>query len=863
MVRSRRSRRHWPSSSPSCPSAVADYCTHRPGRGPDSPDNSSVWGCAVKAGRFVGRVGGLAVLLGVGIALGQGVATADATPSAGSSSNSSPSAHHAPRKASAPSRITVRNRISAPVATRPSGVQYAGPLTGKRSSQKTLPSAVTFVDGLGQAVRDLERRLSGISVIGTPMITGSPISQVLSADGTRAVVTTAVYEPGTYRYSSTRVAVIDTGTQNQVGDTLTLPGTGYPPKTVLTADGSRAIVTAPGAGNSTVSVAVIDTATGRQVGDTFTVDGTFVSTVLSAKSSRAVVTTNVYDSPGAYNVSSTRVALIDTATGEQVGDTFTAPGASLSTVLSANGSRAVVTTGVFDPATYLYSASTGVAVLDTATGEQVGDSLSVDGAGFCAVSPDGSRAVLTTSVHNGAGYSPPEVTVIDTASGDQVGDSFFFAGSGSAGVSGSTVFTANGSRAVVAIGSGVAVVDTAAGVQLGDTLTLADTGTEAVSSLMLTEDGSRAVVTARYHSSTSTDGAGWSSRVAVLDTATGDQVGATLTVPGSGYVWGGSARLSKDGARAVIAVGNYDSTGYVTSVVVVDSATGQQVGDVFTVAGQGGIAALSADGSRVLVVTNSHAAVFDTDTGQRVGNMLVGNNLSVAVSADGSRAVITADQSDFLYVTSWVAVIDTATGQQMGATINLPSDSTEFSTVLSADGSRAVVAAYIIGNSHTNDTLRVIVIDTATGQQVGSTLDVAGVRNGYPTVGTDVRVSPDGARVVIQTVAATPPIVAALQGLAGISIFVPILWPVAIPVIFAARIYNSLLSKELWTVIDTETGRRVGTRTVSGLDGRYLGSEPSPIFLAGGTRLQVVSATDWQLSNLGRASTAVSTVRIG
>ncbi len=764
----------------------------------------------------------------------------------------------------------MRNRISAPVATRPSDVQNPGPLTGKRSSQKTVLSAVTLADGLGQAVRDLERKLSGISVIGTPMITGSPISQVLSADGTRAVVTTAVYAPGAYSYSSTRVAVIDTATQKQVGDTLTFAGTGYPPKTVLTADGSRAVVTAPGAGNSTISVAVLDTVTGKQVGDTFSVDGTFVSTVLSAKGSRAVVTTSVYDSSSSYShFASTRVAVIDTMTGEQVGDTFSVAGGSISTVLSAKDSRAVVTTGVFDPATYLYSASTGVAVLDMATGEQVGDSLTVDGAGFCAVSPDGSRAVLTTTEYAPAtySYSAPQVTVIDTASGDQVGDSFFFAGSGSAAVSGSTVFTANGSRAVIAIGSGVVVVDTAEGVQLGDTLTLADTGAEALSSVVLTENGSRAVVSARYNDSTSSDPwtyqTAWSSRLAVVDTATGDQVGNTIAVPGSGDVWGGSARLSEDGARAVFAVVNDDSTGYVTSVVVVDTTTGQQIIDVFGVAGLGGVAALSDDGSRVLVVTNSHAAVFDTDTGQRVGGMLVGNNLTVAVSADGSRAVITADQSDILYVTSWVAVIDTATGQQMGATVNLPNDSTEFSTVLSADGSRAVVAAYIIGNSHTDDTVRVIVIDTATGRQVGSTLDIAGVRNGYPTVGTDVRLSPDGARAVIQTVAAAPPIVAALQGFAGLSIFVPFLWPFALPAMLTAMLYNSFFSKELWTVIDTETGRRVGTRTVSGLDGRYLGSEPSPIFLADGTRLQVVSATDWKLSNLGRASTAVSTVRIG
>lgn len=713
--------------------------------------------------------------------------------------------------------------------------------------------ATSLLDGVVLAVRDLERKLFGISAIGSTTITGKPISRVLTADGSRAVVTT-----------DSAVTVIDTRTEHQVGTTLALPGGGRDAKTALTADGSRAVVTAPGAGNSVTGVAVIDTAMGTQVGSTLSLPGTGLRMVLSTDGSRAVVITGGAYDPTTYGYSATGVAVIDTVTGNQVGSTVSLPGASLGTMLSVDGSRAVVITGDYDSTTYSYSA-TRVAVVDTGTGKQVGDPIAFAGKGFSALSPDGSRVVVTTTVYNPANnaYSAPQVAVIETASGEQVGNTITIGVSGSSSMS--TVFNADGSRAVTSVGRTVAVVDTTTGAQVGYTVAFAATDSEVLTSTVVTADGSRAIVNARVNESTSSDPwtyqDSWSSQVAVIDTATGTQVGITLAVPGSGYVGElNSTLLTADGSRAIVAVGN-DAGGYKMTVLVVDTATGQQIGTLFTLAGQARTAAVSADGSRAVVVTNLYAAVIDAATGQQVGDMLTGNNLTAVLTADGSRAVVTANQHDFVGVTSWVAVLDTATGRQIGPTVNLPSDSTDFSTVLNANGSRALISAYTIESSHRNDTMRLVVIDTATGRQVGSTRDITGrVLSGGDVNAPDLFLSPDGTRALIRTVPVAP-LVEILQGFVGLAIFVPILYPVALPVLLVANLLTGFFSSEQWTVIDTVKGTQIGNpHSLVGLDGTDIAAAPPPAFTSDGSGALVLATTNWGLPGLGRASTLVVTL---
>ncbi|WP_059020565.1 hypothetical protein [Mycobacterium sp. M26] len=727
------------------------------------------------------------------------------------------------------------------------------------------PPATSFLDGVVLAVRDLERKLFGISVIGSTTIAGNPISRVLTADGSRAVVTT-----------DSAVAVVDPRTEGQVGRTLSISGAGDP-ETKLTADGSRAVVTARGAENATTSLAVLDTVTGRQVGQTLSLAGKPLATVLTADGSRAVVTTGLdaelpagnYGIPSYPYTASTHVTVIDTATGRQVGDTLTVAGlGSLS--ITPNSSRAVVTNRVFDPAHYGYS-PTGVVVVDTATGKQVGTPFTFDGAGYhpdfdqfrvCTLSPDGSRAVLIGAADDpaSAGHSTARVAVLDVTTGSQVGGTFSL-GNFVGIPSGATVFSADGARAIVALGGSVAVVDTATGDQVADPIALAGSGAETVTTAVLTPDGSRAVAQVRVNDPNTNT---WSSRVAVIDAATGRQVGTTLTVPGSGGPTGATF-ISADGSRAVVAPGNYDGgeggVGYVVPVMVLDTATGQQIGHTVTVPGDVRLTALNSDGSRVVVVTHSHAAVIDTSNGQLVGDVLTGNNLSAVLTTDGSRAVVTANQHDFVGVTSWVAVLDTATGRQVGSTVNLPSDSTSFSMVVTAAGSRAVISAYTIESSHRNDTMRVVVIDTATGRQVGTTRDITGrVLSGGDVNAPDLFLSPDGTRALIRTVPAAP-LAELLQGFLGIAVFIPLLYPVALPVVLLTNFLTGLFSSEQWTVIDTVQGAQIGNpHSLVGLDGSGIGYAPPPAFTPDGSRAVVLATTNWGLPGLGQPSTLVVTL---
>src|SRR5262249_51652413 len=139
----------------------------------------------------------------------------------------------------------------------------------------------------------------------------------------------------------------------------------------------------------TTRVAVIDTATGTQTGSTTTLAG-YGGPLVSADGTHALITTS--DSATGTNV--TRVAVIDTATGTQTGSTVTLPGSVSGEVqLSADASRALITTTEGDATTGF---TTQVAVINTLTGVQTGTTLTLDGStsGTPVLSADGSRALI-------------------------------------------------------------------------------------------------------------------------------------------------------------------------------------------------------------------------------------------------------------------------------------------------------------------------------------------------------------------------------------------------------------------------------------------------------------------------------------
>jgi hypothetical protein len=236
--------------------------------------------------------------------------------------------------------------------------------------------------------------ITGVQTGTTLTLTGSASgTPLLSADGTRALITTYVRDAN--NIDTTQVAVIDTSTGTQVFAPLTLPGQPAPSASMLLSpNGSRALIVTEvydgRTSTSTTQVRVIDTTTGTQTGNTVTLTGYQASgpPLVSADGTHAVISATSDDS--VTGTSTTRVAVIETTTGMQVGTTLALTGYGYS-LLSANGTRALITT----------DGPTGaqVAVINIATGTQAGTTLTLTGGlrGFPWLSADGTRALITTT----------------------------------------------------------------------------------------------------------------------------------------------------------------------------------------------------------------------------------------------------------------------------------------------------------------------------------------------------------------------------------------------------------------------------------------------------------------------------------
>ena len=548
--------------------------------------------------------------------------------------------------------------------------------------QTTVKVAITVIPVGTQADPTQVSVVANVSLDGIQ--SGAP---TFNADGTRALVTTYELNSG-YTRQNWRVAMIDTIAGTQVGTPTALPGPWL--SSMMSADGTRAVITAfdQDATGYTTWVETIDTATGTQIGAAFSLPGQASGTLLTPSGSRALFTTATYDS--ATGMNSTAAAVIDTATGAQVGPTITLPGLS-STIVSADGTRAVVAAVDQGAAGF----TTRVAAIDTATGAQIGTTATFAGyASLQLLSPGGNSALLTTHTYDPVtGPDETQVSVIDTASGAAIGPDFTFAG-----YADQTPVSADGHRVLMTSATGdttkIAVIDTATGVQVGSTLTF---GAPAWGP-RVNSDGSTALITTSVNN-------GANSLVAILDTATGTQTGATLTLSGDVRIVP-PALLSSDGSRAVVLTGVFDyslfpnSVGFATRVFVVDNGRSTQLGTAVTVPGEAlvgmGSILLAADGTRAIITTedfngrdtrgqeiySTQVAVIDTTTGAQIGTTLALTGRLVGadvLSVGGTHALIATDAA--------LAVIDTITGSQ---TDTLTIAGTR--PVFSADHSRALVA---------------------------------------------------------------------------------------------------------------------------------------------------------------------------
>ena len=153
--------------------------------------------------------------------------------------------------------------------------------------------------------------------------------------------------------------------------------------------------------------------TGRQTGTTLVLDGHIVAApVISADGSHANITSLFYDTT--TGVSTTGVTTVDTETGAQIGDTVTLSGVGYpSQVLSSpDGGRALLATS----STPGYHTGQ-VTVVDTATGKQIGDVVAIEGAlSGLTWSPDGTRVVVTSYITTATGAARSvRVTVLDAS----------------------------------------------------------------------------------------------------------------------------------------------------------------------------------------------------------------------------------------------------------------------------------------------------------------------------------------------------------------------------------------------------------------------------------------------------------------
>lgn len=457
--------------------------------------------------------------------------------------------------------------------------------------------------------------------------------------------------------------------------------------TVLSSDGTRALVItgpSPFATTSTTRVAVIDTATGKQVGTTVAIAGKPAAPLFSADGSRAVIT--------AAGTTTTQLAVIDLATGKQTGTTLTMPGAVGVQLLSADGSRALTSTYA--------SGATQVAVINTLTGAQTGATVSVTGDRLESpvLNADRTRALITTSRPI---WEAPDTTR-------------------------------------------VAVLDTTTGTQLGTTIEIA--GNE-LAPPVLNADGSRAVIANRIGDFAS----GYTTQATVLNVATGAQVGTTQGLDGEGIPYGAPV-FNAAGNRIAFMARTEDpvTNVFTTRLAVLDAGTGAPVGSGVVVDGDGA-RELSADRTRVLItatqqdpvtdVVTTKLATVDLATGNQIGDVtLPGAWHSLLMTPDGSRAVTIASDTTATHV----VVIDTLTGVQTGTTLNLAGE--EFgSRLISVDGSRALIITNVYNGATSVNTARLTVLDTTTGAQVGNTTMLTGFQNG-------VQYSPDTGRAVAMTI---------------------------------------------------------------------------------------------------------------
>lgn len=563
-----------------------------------------------------------------------------------------------------------------------------------------------------------------------------------SQDGTKAIFileSEVVDTAADLRRRTSSIAMVDLVTGAQIGETLQQIGSANGSVQFVAGD-TRAVVSTSelldyDADRWTTRVTVLDTATGDIVGTTFIVPGDAGGLSLAGETRAVVITSDGRNVQGA-----TYISVIDTVTGTPVHASVLLPGSTYSGAeLTSDGSRAVVTTSDYDSGTRLV-------VIDTQSGAQVGDTFEQSGGGESLLALDGTRAILVTNRLDLSGYTA-YASVINTATGAQLGTTVSHVGFAASQI------VADGTRTILTIGSNnydqatVVIINNVTGAQVGQAITAAGYGYD----VQLVHDDALALLVAQDSSTNST-------HVSVIDTRSGEQIGDTVTRPGNAYVW-----TTDDEAYGLLIGGTTDASGAATTTItVIDIATGQTVGDDISIEGAVKYRIFNNDSSRAFFysetadpstfVTTVHLSLIDLNIGAQIGETIepTGYFESWAFSGPDRAALITKkyDSSNDKYDVQ-MTIIDANTGAQVGDPLLLVGEPTRVHCT--ADGNYVVVTTTTYDSVSERSISRLAIVDLHTGATERAVLTQQGSTPPY-YFGTGAPVfSDDGTQAILAT----------------------------------------------------------------------------------------------------------------
>lgn len=567
---------------------------------------------------------------------------------------------------------------------------------GATAAVKSDTFSVVVNDGHGGTVtKTLKVAIAPTAVTGAVTVLGSvavdgdnpPAAPVLSADGARGVLVSPLTDPRTLA-AVTRVVVFDPETGTQAGTTLTLAGAGRSP--VFSADGTRVLITTKELNTTTGTYvfreSLVDAVTGAQIGTTVDLPGppndaplvvpetasASAPLIVSPDGTRAVTVVQEYTDLYDTSTYTSRIVVMDTVTGKQVGTPVDVVGQGDSPVFSTDGRYILFTASVYDWGQgYGYENSSQLALIASNTGLQVGDVVNATGALSAQFSDDSTHVLITTYDRHA------ETTVVSTMStvtGETTGTPISF--------SGRPLSTLSGGNSIITA---------------------------------LNADASSVLIGISHYSPMTMAA---TIQLLVGNTATGATTGSSVTLPGSDMPYG-AALFSEDGKRVLITANAYDSFGHTANsrVLVLDTETGMQIGTTLSLRGFASTR-FSSDGRHMFITSNddstriTQAAVYDMVTGTQTGSTLTfGGYLSssVAVGPNGRNAMLVIGSSSQSMTN--VVLIDTVTGEQSGSAASLLGSPTGFPGVI-ITGDRAMVTTSVT-TSLTTRTSRVSVLQIA------------------------------------------------------------------------------------------------------------------------------------------------------